>query len=468
MSQQLTLGTFCHENGHMLCDYPDLYDYGGESGGAGAYCLMCAGSNIDERNPPHISAYLKRLSGWAKSVTPIQHDQTISLRAEENEFAIFAKNTREYFIVENRAKIGRDAALPDEGLAIWHVDEDGNNNFEQMTPHQHYELSLEQADGQFDLETSRSIGDSMDLYGQTNKRFADSTLPSSKWWDGTASNLDLYDISDPGVEMTFKTRLLADGIASSTIRAKSTPEVDIPDNQIMGVTDTITVSEDAKIASAQLTLDISHTFRGDLRVTLLCPWGDAIILHARNQGGSADHIQKTIDESVVPALATLHGQSTQGEWGLLVQDLARFDTGTLNSWELKFDATEHPQGPITLEESPGAHIPDNTPAGIVRELHTSASGKVGSVGLSVDITHSWIGDLQISLRSPQGTEVMLHDRAGRDANDIVKAYTISNTPELERVKGQSISGNWQLHISDRAGLDLGKLNQWRLVIHPDI
>jgi M6 family metalloprotease-like protein len=26
MGTQLTLGTFCHENGHMVCDYPDLYD----------------------------------------------------------------------------------------------------------------------------------------------------------------------------------------------------------------------------------------------------------------------------------------------------------------------------------------------------------------------------------------------------------------------------------------------------------
>ena len=50
-ARELTLGTFCHENGHMLCDYPDLYDYGYESSGVGAYCLMCAGGNVDEKNP---------------------------------------------------------------------------------------------------------------------------------------------------------------------------------------------------------------------------------------------------------------------------------------------------------------------------------------------------------------------------------------------------------------------------------
>ena len=103
----------------MLCDYPDLYDYGSESSGAGAYCLMCAGGNIDEKNPTHISAYLKRLSGWAKSVTPIQHNRQIVLPAGENDFAMFTKTSGEYFIVENRSRSGRDVSLPDEGLAGW-------------------------------------------------------------------------------------------------------------------------------------------------------------------------------------------------------------------------------------------------------------------------------------------------------------------------------------------------------------
>ena len=37
----LTLGTFSHENGHMLCDFPDIYDYDYDSmGGAGVFSLM--------------------------------------------------------------------------------------------------------------------------------------------------------------------------------------------------------------------------------------------------------------------------------------------------------------------------------------------------------------------------------------------------------------------------------------------
>jgi hypothetical protein len=35
IGSSLKLRTFCHENGHMICAYPDLYDYGYESYGAG-------------------------------------------------------------------------------------------------------------------------------------------------------------------------------------------------------------------------------------------------------------------------------------------------------------------------------------------------------------------------------------------------------------------------------------------------
>ncbi len=397
-------------------------------------------------------------------MTALQHGAQIPLPAVGNEFAMFAKNSAEYFIVENRQKSGRDAALPDEGLTVWHVDVNGNNSNEQMTPSKHYELSLEQADGRFDLERSSSnLGDPTDLYGQANKRFADSTTPNSKWWDGTASNLDIFDIGAPGSVVSFKARLFQGG--SQTVKGDSAPGLAIPDRRTSGITDTITLGQDATIAGVKVTLDISHTYRGDLRVTLLTPWGDGVVLHQRHQGGRADDIKRTIDESDVQDLATLHGHGTRGDWRLWVQDLARFDTGTLNRWALEFAATGGAQGPIVLEESPGTHIPDNDPTGIQRSLSTAAAGNVGSVEVSVDVTHTWIGDIQIALRSADGTAVVLHDEAGGSADDVVKTYTAATTPALAGLAGEGISGDWQLRVSDHAGADFGKLNSWRVVIH---
>ncbi|MDD4653459.1 MAG: M6 family metalloprotease domain-containing protein, partial [Methanothrix sp.] len=68
---ELSIGTFCHENSHMLCRLPDLYDYGKRDGdfqnsaGLGSYCLMSYGNHLDDgKTPAPICAYLRNLAGW--------------------------------------------------------------------------------------------------------------------------------------------------------------------------------------------------------------------------------------------------------------------------------------------------------------------------------------------------------------------------------------------------------------------
>ena len=101
----------------------------------------------------------------------------------------------------------RDRSLPATGLAIWHVDELGDNNNEQMTPTLHYECSLEQADNRFDLEGKVNAGDADDLFNaQNNSSFGAATHPSNRWWDGTASGLEILNISAAGGVMTFNTQ----------------------------------------------------------------------------------------------------------------------------------------------------------------------------------------------------------------------------------------------------------------------
>lgn len=204
MGTQLTLGTFCHENGHMICDFPDLYDYGYQSCGVGNYCLMCYGGA--DTNPTQVGAYLKYKAGWTTRVTPISGTMTATVAAGKNDFCIYGKNAGEYFIIENRQQQKRDTSLPDAGLAVWHVDELGSNNNEQMTPTQHYECALEQADGRCDLEHNANAGDSDDLFSAPTKpSFSDTTTPNSKWWDGSVSGLTMNQISASGSTMTFTT-----------------------------------------------------------------------------------------------------------------------------------------------------------------------------------------------------------------------------------------------------------------------
>lgn len=210
IGSELTLGTFCHENGHMICDFPDLYDYkrdGVYSYGVGSFCLMCVGNNADQKNPTQICAYLKYRAGWADRVIEITLGLNATINAGVNEFFIYKKNKREYFIIENRFRNGRDQALPGSGLAIWHVDELGSNERQNMTPSSHYECSLEQADGEFDLERAEVgsyYGEAKDLYyAGGNTLFDDSTKPNSRWWNGNPSGLSISNISVSGVSMTF-------------------------------------------------------------------------------------------------------------------------------------------------------------------------------------------------------------------------------------------------------------------------
>lgn len=207
MGNQLTLRTFCHENGHMVCDFPDLYDYGYESYGGGNYCLMAYGAS--EVNPVQVCGFLKREAGWGARETVITPGMKYQVAATTNDLLTYPKagTATEYFVVENREQAGRDAALPVAGLTIWHVDETGSNNNEQMTAASHYECALEQADGKFDLEHKVNPGDANDLFGAPNHTaFGSATMPNSKWWDGTDSGLEITDISAPGMTMTFQTK----------------------------------------------------------------------------------------------------------------------------------------------------------------------------------------------------------------------------------------------------------------------
>jgi M6 family metalloprotease-like protein len=460
MGSQLSLGTFCHENGHMVCDFPDLYDYGYESRGVGDYCLMAFGGG-DEKNPTQVGAYLKYNAGWAQNLTPITPGMDAAISALSNDFYIHQRSAEEYFIIENRRRQDRDAALPDAGLAIWHVDEAGSNNDEQMTAARHYECSLEQADNHCDLEHNANTGDGGDLFGAPeNDRFADSTTPNSKWWDGTPSGLDVYEISAPGDTMTFKTPSATVEVVR-TLRKGAKPKLKIPDNLLKGVRDTLKFPESAVLRGIKVGVDITHPRPRDLRVALIAPWGTRIVLFDRLLVGSKN-LRTTFDVASTPALAALRGQFVKGNWALQVSDLAAGETGTLNAWGLEIRAVV--VSTLALRESPHVIIPDHVPTGIERNRETRSAGVVKELAVSVDITHPSISDLTLALAAPSGKTVMLHNRGSGFGDRISETYTEATTPGLSTFIGQPVGGEWKLKVADHVGVGEGKLNRWAVEI----
>ncbi len=108
---------------------------------------------------------------------------------------------------------------------------------------------------------------------------------------------------------------------------------------------------------------------------------------------------------------------------------------------------------------------------------------VGKVTVSVDITHTWVGDLVISLtHDDSATTVLLQDDACGSQNDEVitfdddavdpigtlcaEPYVGSFSPQnpLSTFVGLDANSGWTLTVSDDAGGDSGTLNSWSLTI----
>ncbi|MDQ1009052.1 aminopeptidase S [Streptomyces sp. V4I23] len=107
-------------------------------------------------------------------------------------------------------------------------------------------------------------------------------------------------------------------------------DVAVPDAGA-AVTSTVTVSGRTGNAPAALKVgvDIKHTWRGDLVIDLVAPDGTAYRLKNSSSGDSADNVitTYTVDAST---------EAANGVWKLRVQDVARYDTGYIDSWRLAF------------------------------------------------------------------------------------------------------------------------------------
>jgi M6 family metalloprotease-like protein len=340
----LSIGTFCHENGHLICRFPDMYDYGkfereGDSvvsAGIGGYCLMGAGNHNDNGlSPSPVCAYLRDLAGWC--------DNEIGLNAsgvrqaphgDYNTVMKFrSSKPNEYFLIENRTRMNLDRGLPASGLAVYHCDTLGSNEFQQGTAAKHYQCALLQADGRQDLERNTNRGDGTDLYGASQgAALSESSVPASREWDGRDSGLVLSDISAPGDIITFTCGSAAQPQTIASGEAK--PMASIPDNKAAGMSSVITIAQSGIVAGIKVSVDIEHTFIGDLRVALSSPGGRSTVLHPQ-LGGSADNLVAAYNSDTPGILGEMIGQAMKGAWTLNVSDRARLDAGKLRQWAIE-------------------------------------------------------------------------------------------------------------------------------------
>ncbi|OPY52820.1 MAG: Proprotein convertase P-domain protein [Methanosaeta sp. PtaU1.Bin112] len=339
--EDLSIGTFCHESGHMLCRWPDLYDYGNRDGdfeksaGLGYFCLMSAGNhNDDGRTPSPVCAFLRNLVGWCDKT--VRLNKPGQYQADQGDYGTVmiyeTGKINEYFLVENRSKFGLDASIPASGLAVYHCDTLGSNEWQGGSATKHYQCGLLQADGSLDLETNRSMGDEKDLFGKmVGIALSHATRPSSVLWDGSDSGLTISNISEPGRSVTF---VVGQEKTDHVSKGSSVSSEMIPDNSTTGLTNTITLNQEGNVKQLVVEVDISHNNISNLRVELTSPGGKRAILHNRTGIGKKDLVMR-FDSKSMASLVPLLGQSIKGKWTLKIRDLARRDTGMLNKWSLE-------------------------------------------------------------------------------------------------------------------------------------
>ncbi|MBW4555881.1 MAG: S8 family serine peptidase [Trichormus sp. ATA11-4-KO1] len=119
---------------------------------------------------------------------------------------------------------------------------------------------------------------------------------------------------------------------------------------------------------------------------------------------------------------------------------------------------------IRVGNSSQLQIPDNHPQGIKSAIAIAESSIIKDIHITVNITHDFLGDLEIYLIAPNNYRVLLQNRTLGRRTDLQTTYTMRSHPALKRLLSISPRGNWQLWLIDYALQDVGKLNSWELVI----
>lgn len=141
---------------------------------------------------------------------------------------------------------------------------------------------------------------------------------------------------------------------------------------------------------------------------------------------------------------------------------------------------------------PNLAIPDNNPQGVSSTIIVPDTGIIADFEyLWIDMTHSWVGDLTITLSHTGGSAIVL-DRPGFPAStfgnsdDLAGIYTFTDVdPAFPETAGSGLVapgfyrsatdlglafngdekfGDWTLTIVDAAAGDTGTLNAWGFAV----
>jgi M6 family metalloprotease-like protein len=235
MGPGLGLYVFCHETGHMIFGWPDLYWFGD-------YCIM--GNRMSDVNPVAINDFFRADQGWIPTTTVTSADNAI-FTATPNQMAygcINPTNKKQMYVWSNIKNTGRYSTLRGKGLLLFKYDDgiDGNTS---ATSRQLYVVEADGNNAMAGAQWPSPGSAATDFFYSANKTdFSSATTPAAAW------GLKIYNISAISDTMRFYLGTGTVPVRNETVYAIKTPltalqgplSVFNPAGQRVGVLNSIT------------------------------------------------------------------------------------------------------------------------------------------------------------------------------------------------------------------------------------
>ena len=195
IGDQLKMATFVHENGHLVCGWPDFYPYDKHEDNNAAKYNVADITYLSE-TPPIPNPWAMDQLGWLSNkvdITDIKDGRLITLKQEVGSVAVYRGtgiSSAEKYYIEIRDRHIAVRPNNDKGIFIWHSNDKGDNNYKDNP----------------ELLDCRPATDNNPFWTATTGPgvFSDDSNPSGKWYSGENSGIYLCDFSEYGETMTFR------------------------------------------------------------------------------------------------------------------------------------------------------------------------------------------------------------------------------------------------------------------------
>ncbi|MCL1152250.1 S8 family serine peptidase [Shewanella ulleungensis] len=205
----------------------------------------------------------------------------------------------------------------------------------------YYSLDVPAGATALSFTMSGGTGDA-DLYVQYGASPTTSSYDCRPWKSGNAESCPIataqsgtYYVMVQGYSAFSGVSLVANYTAASSGSGTGGPATytntnnyNIPDNNTTGISSPISVTRTGNSGTVSVSVGVIHTYIGDLKIQLISPTGQTVVLH-NNTGGGTDNISQTYT-------ANMAGVESSGTWTLKAVDNANRDTGYIDTWSLSF------------------------------------------------------------------------------------------------------------------------------------